>query len=307
MDTMKEWIDLLREAYRLRDASLIGRLAEWLDEDCVIVGTSLNEISRGRAGFAELLACDFKYWIDIDIAPAYDTETFGDLCLYTLTAEGRGRFTVNDKTYGRYAGYMRDIFAEEIPAYAKAVKAIWELDHLLASKKGVRHTDAKKINVHLFTRADRILLIAYSYAFDKNHVDCFAGAQQDIDEDFAADRALFSADAALSARLIAQTAPDGLRFRDVVAESHGDWFVGCGTLVNDAPIEEEIARDFAALDEENTPYRRLYCLRKRLGETLRLYSFGDRQEIMTRVFGVLRDGEIVRVLHTYPFYWILED
>lgn len=304
---MREWIDLLREAYRLRDQTLIARLTEPMDEEGVVLGTSLGEIARGRAGLAELLESDFKDWVDLTVSRQYDEETVGDFTLYTLSADALYTFTVNEKTYRRYVGYMRDISAEPIPARAKAVKAIWELDHLLASKPGVRHADIKKIQIHLLTRGNGIQLISYSRVFGKNHVDCFAGAQEDIDGDFAADRGMLRPDAALGALLAEKTRFDGLRLRDAVAERHGDWFVGCGALVNDAPIAEEIARDFLALDEEETPYRQLYCLRKRLGETLRLYSLGDTQDIMARFFGVLRGDDILCARHTYPFYWILED
>ncbi len=304
---MKDWIDAFREAYKSRDKSLIGRLAERMDEDGVVVGTALDENARGGAGLAELLESDFKYWVDIDIAQAYQEEMFGAFCLYTLSADALCRFTVNEKTYERYAGYMRDITTEAIPAYAKAVKIIWELDHLIASKPGVRHLDKKKLVIHLLTRENKILMISYSHVYLKNHVDCFAGAQADIDGDFAATRAFFTPDAALTARLTDEIRPDGLRLTGAAAEKHGDWFVGCGALVNDETLDEEIERDFAALDEAETAYRRLYQLRKRLGETLRLYSFGAPQEIMTRFFGVTQGDRIVCFRHTYPFYWILED
>lgn len=304
---MKTFIDIMRQAYLTRDASLIPQLSAYLDDDCVTFGTSQGEFSHGKAGFETLLRDDFKYWVDIDIQNDYQTTDIGDYRLYTLSALAHCTFVVNEKTYARYAGYMRDIAKESISEYAKAVKVIWELDHLLASKPGVRHKDDKPLTIDLLTKNNKVVHIAFNLPREKNHVDCIAGTQPDMDEGFREDIAFFTRDDALTERIAQAVFPDGLRFDNVTAQAHGDWFVGCGTLENAVSVDDEIKRDFRALDEDGTAYRRLYTLRKRLGETLRLYAYGEKQSVMTRFFGVLQDGEIVYFKHMYPYYWILED
>ncbi len=304
---MRDFIEQLTEAYRLRDRGRIARLVEYVEDDCVIIGTSLGEWARGKSGFTELLESDFKYWVDIEIAQEYARETIGDYKLYTLSANAHYRFTVNEACYARYVGYMRDIRDEAIPEYAKAVKVLWELDHLIASKPGVRHRDAKPITIELLARAGKLQVVSFAHKRAKNHIDCFAGIQEDMDADFAEDLAFLHADKALTANIMNTVRLDGLRLQDAAVEKHGDWFVGCGTLFNDSSLDDEIKRDFDALDETQSPYKTLYSLRKRLGETLRLYSYGDKQAIMTRFYGVLKNGEIAAIRHTYPFYWILED
>ncbi len=304
---MKEFIDLLRETYKTRDKALSDKLLKWIDDDCINIGTSLGEVSRSKAEFDDLIKSDLKYWVDIDIKDDYAEEKVGDYVIYTLKADALCKFKVDDKCYGRYVGYMNDIQAEGISEYAKAVKAIWELDHLIASRKGVRRIDAKPIKITLLAKDEKIKVVMFEHQnLTKNHIDCISGTQSDMDEDFASDMACFKSDEKLAALIKDTQKIDGLRIADISVVRVGDVFAGCSTLINDSPIDDEIKRDFEALSEDGSSYQKLYNLRKRLGETLRLYSYSDKQLVMARFFGVLRDGAVACLKHSYPFYWILE-
>ncbi len=304
---MKEFYELITRAYRTRDRHLIPQLLSFFHEDCIVIGTSLGEVSRGKKALENLIRDDFRYWVDISFQKIESLSAFEGYEVFRLEADALYCFHESEKTYQRYLRAVGRIKDSHQPAYYKAIKTMWMLDHLLASKPKKIRRYQKKLKVSLLVKEQKIHVIEFSFPFDPNHVDAIEGLEEDMDMQYGKDVASLKKDSVLSLDVQKRLFPDGHPLCEAHAERIGSVFFGYGKVLIESPMEDELMHDFDIIDQPLTSYQKLYQVRKKLGETLRIYAKEKAPKIMVRFWGVVNEDRVIYSQYSYPFYFILED
>lgn len=303
---MQPFIDELRQAYASRNLEAIDSLLQYVDEQVIVVGTSLGELQQGKAALRQLLHDDFRYWIHLEILESLPFQKVGDYEYYSIPAIAHYRFRENDKTYERYLDAVRGIQHETGSETRKALKIIWMLDHLLASrKKRIRH-DPKPLTIEILACHNKVQLLAFSFPMEPPHVHGVVNSEPEMHNEYQQDVQRLPNDDALGSWLIQVTKSKKFNLTEAHVARHGNLFVGCGILEHTSSIEEDLRANYEVLEEGRSAHDALYTLRKRMGEVLLAYADGFPSWYV-RFFGIMDEPHNLLLFQpSFPFYWILE-
>lgn len=145
---MNEWIDTFMTMYRQRDEQVIESL---FNTQCLVYGTSLNEIVSDRDAVIEFFRNDLRYWGDVLLAMPIELSDYQNGIHLVFNGSVKMMFTESIQRDERYRDTVQKLLSQPIISKDSLLHVQWLLAHYTSADQSTpERSYAWPIEVHVF-------------------------------------------------------------------------------------------------------------------------------------------------------------
>lgn len=300
----------INHAYKKRDINYItDNYEDLFSNQCVLIGTSLNELCISKDEIIKLFSSDFEGWGDftIDLDSIKYEEVLGNIVV-TSKANLKVSFDSSNQKYDNYLSEIEYIDSKNSQKEKSATEIIWLMTHLMRTFKEEKRQYLWTLEFTTIINKydDKLLmdLVMFSYPFENDNYDIVLN-----DEPYFKD--VYKKEINRLDTLNNQLISDiniklNLNIKELWSLNNlgknKNFFIGSGYLIECFDFDKYYQNVLNYYkNSKDDSQRTMFNVTRDLAYAMHANSLGDR-EIMFRIIGI-NDKFIIK----YPYQMILEN